>query len=36
MVEPRELGMPDGLDWEPIVEGTRRALGAALACEMAR
>jgi 6-methylsalicylate decarboxylase len=29
VVEPGELGMPDGLDWEPIVECTRRAFGAA-------
>jgi 6-methylsalicylate decarboxylase len=28
VVEPRELGMPDGLEWEPILEGTRRALGS--------
>ena len=28
VVEPRELGMPGGLDWEPIGEATRRALGA--------
>jgi hypothetical protein len=27
VVEPSELGMPDGLAWEPIVECTRRALG---------
>jgi hypothetical protein len=27
VVEPGELGMPDGLAWEPIVECTRRALG---------
>ncbi|MGA2321857.1 MAG: amidohydrolase family protein [Solirubrobacteraceae bacterium] len=29
VVEPAELGMPDRLDWDPIAEGTRRALGAA-------
>lgn len=28
VVEPAELGMPEGLAWEPIVECTRRALGA--------
>jgi hypothetical protein len=28
VVEPGELGMPGGLVWEPIVECTRRALGA--------
>jgi hypothetical protein len=28
VVEPGELGMPDGLAWEPILECTRRALGA--------
>jgi hypothetical protein len=27
VVEPAELGMPDGLAWEAIVECTRRALG---------
>jgi 6-methylsalicylate decarboxylase len=27
VVEPGELGMPDGLAWEPIVDCTRRALG---------
>jgi 6-methylsalicylate decarboxylase len=27
VVEPGELGMPGGLDWDGIVEGTRRALG---------
>jgi hypothetical protein len=27
VVEPGELGMPDGLAWEPILECTRRALG---------
>jgi hypothetical protein len=31
VVEPAELGMPDGLDWDPIADGTRRALGATLA-----
>jgi 6-methylsalicylate decarboxylase len=31
VVEPGELGMPDGLDWDPIADGTRRALGATLA-----
>ncbi len=29
VVEPAELGMPDGLEWGPIIECTRRALGAA-------
>jgi hypothetical protein len=29
VVEPGELGMPDGLDWDLVAEGTRRALGAA-------
>ncbi len=28
VVEPGELGMPEELDWGPIVDGTRRALGA--------
>jgi 6-methylsalicylate decarboxylase len=28
VVEPQELGMPDGLAWEPVVECTRRALAA--------
>jgi hypothetical protein len=28
VVEPGELGMPDRLDWDPIADGTRRALGA--------
>ena len=28
VVEPAELGMPERLDWDPIAEGTRRALGA--------
>ncbi len=28
VVDPGELGMPAALDWDPIVEGTRRALGA--------
>jgi 6-methylsalicylate decarboxylase len=28
VVEPAELGMPEGVAWEPTVEGTRRALGA--------
>lgn len=28
VVEPSELGMPDALDWDPIADGTRRALGA--------
>ncbi len=27
VVEPRELGMPEALDWDPVAEGTRRALG---------
>jgi 6-methylsalicylate decarboxylase len=27
VVEPGELGMPEGLAWEPILECTRRALG---------
>jgi 6-methylsalicylate decarboxylase len=30
VVEPGELGMPSGLDWDPVVECTRRALGAPL------
>lgn len=30
VVEPGELGMPDGLDWDPIADSTRRALGATL------
>ena len=29
VVEPSELGMPAGLDWAPIIDSTRRALGAA-------
>jgi hypothetical protein len=29
VVEPGELGMPAGLDWEPVLDCTRRALGAA-------
>jgi hypothetical protein len=28
VVEPSELGMPHGLDWEPVVACTRRALGS--------
>ncbi len=28
VVEPSELGMPEALDWDPIEDGTRRALGA--------
>ena len=28
VVEPSELGMPGALDWDPIEDGTRRALGA--------
>jgi len=28
IVEPSELGMPEALDWDPIADGTRRALGA--------
>jgi hypothetical protein len=27
VVEPGELGMPRELDWEPVCDGTRRALG---------
>jgi hypothetical protein len=27
VVEPGELGMPGELDWDPVVEGTHRALG---------
>jgi len=27
VVEPSDLGMPDRLDWDPIADGTRRALG---------
>jgi 6-methylsalicylate decarboxylase len=30
VVEPGKLGMPDGLDWDPIADGTRRALGSTL------
>ena len=30
VVEPAELDMPDRLDWDPISDGTRRALGATL------
>jgi 6-methylsalicylate decarboxylase len=30
VVEPGEFGMPDGLDWDPVADGTRRALGATL------
>lgn len=30
VVEPAELDMPDELDWDPIADGTRRALGATL------
>jgi hypothetical protein len=30
IVEPGELNMPDRLDWDPIVDATRRALGATL------
>jgi hypothetical protein len=29
VVEPGALGMPEGLDWDPIIDCTRRALGAA-------
>jgi 6-methylsalicylate decarboxylase len=29
VVEPAEHGMPGELDWEPVAESTRRALGAA-------
>jgi hypothetical protein len=28
VVEPSAHGMPGGLDWDPIADGTRRALGA--------
>jgi 6-methylsalicylate decarboxylase len=28
VVEPHELGMPAGLDWEPVEQASRRALGA--------
>jgi hypothetical protein len=31
VVEPAEFGMPDRLDWDPIADGTRGALGAAVA-----
>ena len=31
VVEPGELGMPERLDWNPIADGTRRALGGNLA-----
>lgn len=30
IVEPGDLGMPDLLDWDPVVDATRRALGATL------
>jgi hypothetical protein len=35
VVEPGELGMLAGLDWDPILESTRRALGAG-SLELAR
>jgi hypothetical protein len=28
VVEPGVLGMPEALDWDPVIDGTRRALGA--------
>jgi hypothetical protein len=31
VVEPGEFGVPDRLDWDPIADGTRRALDATLA-----
>jgi predicted TIM-barrel fold metal-dependent hydrolase len=31
VVEPGELGMPAALDWDPIADGTLRALGSAAA-----
>jgi len=27
VVEPGVFGMPEALDWEPVIDGTRRALG---------
>jgi hypothetical protein len=30
IVEPGEFSMPDRLDWDPIADATRRALGATL------
>jgi hypothetical protein len=27
VVEPRELGMPEAVDWDPVADGTRRAFG---------
>jgi len=30
MIEPGEFSMPDRLDWDPIADATRRALGATL------
>jgi hypothetical protein len=30
VIDPSELGMPGALDWDPVVDATRRALGAAL------
>jgi hypothetical protein len=31
VVDPLDLGMPEDLDWDPIAESTRRALGAGAA-----
>ncbi len=28
VVEPGVFGMPEALDWDPVIDGTRRALGA--------
>jgi 6-methylsalicylate decarboxylase len=36
VVEPGELGMPEALDWDPIADGTRRALGDTAARGTAR
>ncbi len=36
VVDPYELGMLDGLDWEPIVDCTRRALSGAVSPEPVR
>jgi hypothetical protein len=36
VVDPSELGVLDTLDWDPIVDCTRRALGGAPTLEPAR
>jgi 6-methylsalicylate decarboxylase len=36
VIEPGELGMPESLDWDPIVESTRRALGSSQMQAVAR